>query len=364
MISTSSFVPVLLRQFGLAPLRRVFHRAADRLDWLDRIRKARQLRQMMRDALGYEPNLRRPRTFNERMARKILHDRNPLIPQTLDKIAVRDWVAGRIGTETLVPLLGVWDCAADIPWEALPARFVLKTNHGSGYNILVSDKAAACRSRVSRQLETWLAENYYDRTGEWGYRDIRPRILAEEFLAGADGGVPEDYKLYVFGGRPRLLEVHLGRFTGRRREFFYDPVTLRPIHVGRVNHADHPDYEGPPAEARALNDLAARLGAGFDAVRIDFYLIDGQPWFSEVTHYSGGCGVSLGSPEQDRIVGDMWAEGARSPAPAPCAERAVSNSCGRTGRSAPTLSPAAPDDRRCARNRCSDAIAGESHRHG
>lgn len=296
-------------------LRQAFHHAADHVAALDRIRRTRRLRRMMQDALGYTPDLRRPSTFNERMAWKILHDRNPMIPLTLDKLAVRDWVAERIGTETLVPLLGAWDRAAAIPWDALPDRFVLKTNHGSGYNILVPDKAAADRAAVLRQLDAWLAENYYDRTGEWGYRDIRPRILAEEFLRSADGGVPEDYKLYVFGGRPRLLQVHLGRFTGSRREFFYDPVTLRPIHLGRLRHADHPDYPGPPAEARLLHPLAASLGAGFDAVRIDFYLVDGQPRFSEVTHYSGGCGVPLGSPEQDRILGDMWAEGLRRPAP-------------------------------------------------
>ena len=308
MIPTTEFVSVWRRQ-PRNLLRWVFHRVADRFNLVDRIRKARHLRRMMRDALGYEPNLRRPRTFNERMAWKILHDRNPLISRTLDKVAVRDWVAERIGTETLVPLLGVWDRAADIPWDDLPARFVLKTNHGSGYNILVPDKAAVCRGSVARQLDAWLAENYYDRTGEWGYRNIRPRILAEKFLAGANGGVPEDYKLYVFDGRPRLLQVHLDRFTERQRDFFYDPLTLQPIDIGQFHHADHPDYAGPPAEALALNDLAASLGAGFDAVRIDFYLIEGQPQFGEVTHYSGGCGVPLGSPEQDRIIGDMWAEG-------------------------------------------------------
>jgi hypothetical protein len=308
MIPTIELVSVWRRPFGNL-LRWFFHRVADRFDWVDRIRKTRHLRRMMHDALSYEPNLRRPRTFNERMAWKILHDRNPLIPRTLDKVAVRDWVAERIGTETLVPLLGVWERAADIPWDDLPARFVLKTNHGSGYNILVPDKAAVCRGSVARQLDAWLVENYYDRTGEWGYRSIRPRILAEKFLAGANGGVPEDYKLYVFGGRPRLLQVHLDRFTERQRDFFYDPLTLQPIDIGRLHHADHPDYAGPPAEALALNDLAARLGAGFDAVRIDFYLIEGQPQFGEVTHYSGGCGVPLGSPEQDRIIGDMWAEG-------------------------------------------------------
>ena len=299
----------------LVPWRPILHRIADRIPWLDRIRTARRVRHKMREALGYEPDLRHPRTFNERIAWKILHDRNPLIPLTLDKVAVRGWVADRIGEQFLVPLLGIWNRAGDIPWADLPTRFVAKANHGSGYNILVSDKAMTCRAGVLRQLDQWLAENYYDATGEWGYRNIPRRILIEEFLEGSVERVPEDYKLYVFGGRPRLLEVHLGRFTHNRRQFFYDPQTLRPIDLGRLRHADHSDYAGPPPEARALHDLAAHLGAKFDAVRVDFYLINGQPKFGELTHYTGGGSVSFGSLEHDRIMGAMWDEALRRPHP-------------------------------------------------
>ncbi|SDB38174.1 ATP-grasp fold amidoligase family protein [Belnapia rosea] len=308
MTQTGSIVPGPLRHSGLTLLRQVFHHAADRLEWLDRLRASRRLRRMMREALGYDPDLRRPRSFNERIAWKILNDRNPLIPLTLDKVAVRPWAAERIGWRYITPLVGVWDSAAAIPWEALPQRFVLKANHGSGYNILVPDKVAACRSTIMAQAEAWLSENYGERTGEWGYRPIRPRLLVEEFLAGPAGGVPEDYKVYVFGGRPRLLQVHLGRFTERRRELFYDPVTLEPLAFGRHRHADCPDYPGPPPATAALNDLAARLGAGFDAVRVDLYLIEGKPRFGEMTHYSGGSAVPFGTPEEDRMMGELWAE--------------------------------------------------------
>jgi hypothetical protein len=48
---------------------------------------------------------------------------------------------------------------------------------------------------------------------------------------------------------------------------------------------------------------------------VDFYLIDGQPMFSELTHYTGGGSVSFGSREQDRIMGDMWDEALRCPHP-------------------------------------------------
>ncbi len=307
---------------GLALLRGAFHRAADRIDWLDRLRTGRHLRRMMRAAHGYEPDLRNPRSFNERIAWKILHDRNPLIPLTLDKVAVRPWVAERIGWRYLVPLFGLWDHPAEIRWEKLPRRFVLKANHGSGYNAFVTDRDTACRPPLLATAAAWLAENYGKRTGEWGYRPIRPRLLAEEYLPGSGpGGVPEDYKLYVFGGRPRLLQVHLGRYTDCRRELFYDPLTLAPLPFGRHRHADSPDYPGPPPETALLHDLAACLGAGFDAVRIDFYMIEGEPRFGEMTHYSGGAAVAFGSVEEDFALGAIWAESQpkRPATPAPAA---------------------------------------------
>lgn len=297
---------------GLALLRHVFHRAADHVEWLDRLRIVRRLRRMMRASLGYEPDLRNPRSFNERIAWKILHDRNPLIPLTLDKVAVRPWVAERIGWRYLVPVLGLWDYPDEIPWDELPRRFVLKANHGSGYNAFIADRDTACRPAILAMAASWLAENYGKRTGEWGYRSIRPRLLAEEYLPGTGpGGVPEDYKLYVFGGRPRLLQVHLGRFTDHRRELFYDPLTLAPIPLGPHRHADCPDYPGPPPEAVLLHDLAARLGADFDAVRVDFYLIGGEPRFGEITHYSGGGTVPFVSREEDFALGALWAEAQR-----------------------------------------------------
>ncbi len=292
-------------------LRPLLHAAADRLPWLDRIRNERRLRNTMRDALGYEPDLRHPKTFNERIARKILDDRNPLIPLTLDKVRVRDWVAERLGPDMLVPLLGVWGQARDIPWDDLPSRFVAKTNHGCAYNLLVTDKAKQDRAEAIRQLDAWMAENYYDQAREWGYRAIPRRILVEEFLRGPRGGVPVDYKLFVFGGRPRLLKVIHGRYTAGDQHFYYDPQTLEPLDIGMFRLADNPDVAAPPPEVRSLYDLAARLGAPFDAVRVDFYLVDGRPYFGELTHYTGAASLSLGSYEHDLKIGMMWEEGIR-----------------------------------------------------
>ena len=281
---------------------KLLRRAAAFVPVLERIRASRQLRHRMREALGYAPNLSHPRTYNERLGWRILHDRNPLFPRTIDKIAVRDYVAARAGGDILIPLIGVYDRAADIPWDMLPNRFALKANHGWNMNLLVHDKSALDREAAMRRADGWLRYSHYRETGEWGYRDIRPRLLVEELLLDDNGHVPEDIKFYVFGGRVRLLRIHVDRF-GAHGVNFYDPE-LRLLPFAQTLPTD-PDFT-PRPEMQALAATAERLGADFDYARIDLYLVRGETRFGEITHYDGSACIPFTPPEYDRILGDMW----------------------------------------------------------
>ena len=69
-----------------------------------------------------------------------LYDKDSRKPLLVDKYLVRDWVKERIGEKYLIPLLGVYDCFDDIDFEELPECFVLKYNHGKGFNLIVKDK--------------------------------------------------------------------------------------------------------------------------------------------------------------------------------------------------------------------------------
>jgi hypothetical protein len=163
------------------------------------------------------------------------------------------------------------------------------------------------RAAALRQADAWLRQSHYEQTGEWGYRNLRPRLLAEALLEGNHGRPPEDFKFYVFGGRPRLLEIHLGRGTADYGFLFFDPYDLRPLpEVGGTWRGAVP-YAPPPA-ARALAPLAARLGADFSFARVDLYLAGGRPWFGELTHYpASGC-IRVASLEQDLWLGKQWAD--------------------------------------------------------
>ena len=58
----------------------------------------------------------------------------------VDKYAVKQWVAKRIGKEHVVPCYGAWEKFDDIDFSKLPDQFVLKCNHDSGGFVICKDK--------------------------------------------------------------------------------------------------------------------------------------------------------------------------------------------------------------------------------
>ncbi|WP_084113064.1 ATP-grasp fold amidoligase family protein [Belnapia moabensis] len=283
-------------------LRDVVHYAAQYIPVLDEILRERHLRYRMRTALGYKPNLSQPKTFNEKLGWRILHDRNPLLALTTDKINVRRYVADRVGNDVLVPLLGIWSRAEEIEWDKLPNRFVLKGSHGWNMNLLVHDRTALDTCAAVSQANGWLRCNHYQTAGEWAYRDLVPRLLAEEMLLDADGGIPADLKFYVFHGRARLLRVHTGRHSDHRANSYDE--RLEPLSLRQSCKPD-PNYV-LPLEAHDALQLAERIGADFDFARVDLYCVGGQVRFGEITHYDGNACAPFWPASFDRVMGDYW----------------------------------------------------------
>jgi len=277
-------------------------RPVNRWPALARAHDALILRHRLRRALGYTPNLRNPRTYNEKLAWRMLHDRNPLLALTTDKLAVRDYVSAKLGADILVPVFGIYERAADIPWDDLPAQFVLKASHGCEMNIIVSDKDAEDRDKVLREADSWLTHSFYRTTREWGYRSIPRRLYIEELLIDEHGQLPYDFKFLVFRGRTAVVRVHINRF-GDHRVNFYDPE-LRLLPVRQVYATD--DSYQPPPEVASMAKVAERLAEDFDYARVDLYLVNGEVKFGEITHYDGNATQGFRPAEFDRHLGDLW----------------------------------------------------------
>jgi hypothetical protein len=264
----------------------------------DRLQQALRFRRWH----GRFPNLGNPKTFSEKVVWKKLYDRRPLLTVASDKHRVRDYVAERVGPHILTDLFYLTTDPATIPFDRLPERYVVKANHGSGWTRIVLNGKNVDRTMLVRECKGWLRRNLYNLDREWAYKDICPCILVEEFL-DAGGIAPIDFKFFVFGGKPLLIQVDIDRHFDHRRNL-YDP-NWRFLEVGYSYPHSQREIR-PPTQLDTMLQIAAALGSEFDFVRIDLYEVAGRVKFGEMTNYPEG-GMARFDPESfDTYLGNLW----------------------------------------------------------
>lgn len=253
-------------------------------------------------ALGYRLNLTNPRTFCEKLQWLKLYDREPLYPKLVDKYLVRDYVSAKIGDQYLNELHGVFENNDAIDWNSLPHQFVLKTTHGSGKNIICHDKSKLTPGEVKQKFNHWLGQNYYTRSREWMYKNIKPRIVWENYIPWDPMLGLLDYKVYCFNGEPRYIDVHYGRFTDHKSIFYDTNWIQQPF--GLIHKELELDFLKPRKLSEML-DISQKLSEGIPYCRIDLYYVDEKITFGEITFFPGGGNKDFWPMEYNYILGDM-----------------------------------------------------------
>ena len=252
------------------------------------------------DCTGQILNLENPETFNEKLQWMKLYDSTPLKTKLADKYLVREWVTEKIGGQYLIPLLGVWDRFEEIDFDKLPKRFVLKCNHGSGYNIIVRDKSRMDLKDMHRRVSLWMNENFAYRNGlELHYSDIEPKIIAEAFIEQKSDGDLYDYKFWCFEGKVKYIQFFCNRNTTGARTAFYDTDWVKQDFV--YGYPMDVTTRPRPDNLEDMITLAEKLAIGFSFVRVDFYRMDdGRLYFGEMTCTSFS-GVGKWIPEEANL---------------------------------------------------------------
>jgi len=252
-------------------------------------------------------DLKNPKTLDEKISwlKLYYYKNNELVSQCADKYAVRDYVRACGCGEILNDLYGVYEDVDDIPWDQLPDKFVLKWNMGCGHNIICSSKRDLDIQKSRSLLKKWGKSRYYLPDAELQYKHITPKIVCEKFLETAHGLLPEDYKVFCFNGEAKYVMICIGRETGHPKFYFFDRRwELTPLKE---------DTKQPPMDLcrRKPNGIdemfsyAEKLSKPFPFVRADFYLIEGQTIFGELTFTPVGGTDSRRLPETDLMLGEM-----------------------------------------------------------
>ena len=254
-------------------------------------------------AVGYKPNIDNPRSFNEKLQWLKLYNEDPLLTKCADKYLVREYVKEKIGEEYLIPLLGVWNSPDEIDFDKLPQQFVLKVNWGCGQNIIVKDKAKLNIEEAKAKLKEWLRpeSNHYYANFEWCYKNIQPKIIAEQFIQQLNNDL-YDYKFLSYNGKVKNLFVVSDRYNNKYVDFYDTDWNKLPFE--RVWH-NSPNGIIKPQNLQKLIGLTETLSKVFPFVRVDFYDLENKIYFGEMTFYPGN-GVGKFEPvEYDYKLGEM-----------------------------------------------------------
>ena len=248
---------------------------------------------------GYILNLKQPQTFNEKMNWCKLHDHNPLYTKLADKYEVKAHVAKLIGEQYVVPNYGVWNRFSDIEFDKLPNKFVIKTTHDSSGTFICKDKDKTDWEKAKRRFDALLKRNSYYNLLEWPYKNIHPRIIADEYLDDGSGHELTDYKFWCFNGEPKIMYItNKGNII---KENFYS-MDFQPLDINHGFERAQPEYE-KPKEFELMKELAAKLSEGIPFVRIDFFDINGNVYFGEYTFFDWGGMNIFSNQEWDKKLG-------------------------------------------------------------
>lgn len=270
-------------------------------------------RLFFRYEMGRFPNLDEPRTFNEKLSYIMLYElpHCELASAAADKYAFRPLVEALGFGEYLLPLLGVWDRAQDVDFDALPQSFIVKCNHGCDFNIPCFDKESFDVAAARKKLDTWMGIDWALLSAELHYSGIERKIIAEP-LVGAGDGPCCDYKFYCIGGEPVFFAVvkdgiKTSADARDKRISFYN-VDGSLAEFQRSDYQRIPEGEVPDAglAARLARASGAMAGAlPFEILRVDFLVHGDEAYLLELTLTPTAGRMPFEPEEWDRKLGDM-----------------------------------------------------------
>ncbi len=265
----------------------------------------RYIKRVYKKRFGVEPNLEQPQNFNEKNNWRKLHDRKPIYTSMVDKYLIKDIIKERVGEEKTFRILGVWDKPKDIDFDALPDKFVLKTNHAGGV-IVCRDKVAFDKKLAVKELKRILRINYYRASREWPYKNVKRKVIAEEYM----GEDLIDFKNYCFNGELKytLVWKNKSREDGRKPQAYFCGSYDRnwektDMEIGYPSLPD--EITEKPECYDELVSVCEKMSAGIPFVRVDCYIINGHVYVGEMTFFPWGGFMKFKDEKWNQYLGEL-----------------------------------------------------------
>ena len=250
-------------------------------------------------------DFKNPVTYNEKLQWLKVNYHNPDYIPLVDKYLVKDYIADKIGQEYIIPTIGVYQKPEDIDFDSLPDQFVLKCNHDSGSVVVCKDKGTFDRNNALAVLNKGLRRNGYWYGREWPYKNVKPLIIAEQYIEDNSQDDLVDYKFFCFDGYVDNVMVVVDRYTDHAR-YYHFSRDWRICHYNRIGRKLPDDFTIPkPQNMDKMFQIAEQLSKGFPEIRVDLYDVKGHIYFGELTFFNES-GLENGFDyKSDKHLGDL-----------------------------------------------------------
>lgn len=261
------------------------------------------LKKLFKYRMGRELDLDHPQALNDKLQWLKINDFKPIYTKFADKYAVREYIAQKVGEKYLVPLLGVWNEVDDIDFNSLPDQFVLKCTHDSGGVVICKDKSNFDKETAIKKLKHCYKRNYYLNTREPAYKDIEPRVIAEQFMVDETGWDLKDYKIFCFNGKPVYVEVDYNRSVKHMLNAYDLDWNFLEFCDSSPNNRDA-DIPKPQRLDEML-EIAKVLSKDMTFLRVDMYSIYDKIYCGELTLYPGSGFIQFNPMKTDYELGKL-----------------------------------------------------------
>lgn len=249
------------------------------------------VKRLYREYYGRRINLKSPKDIDEKVNYMKLYTDTSMWSILADKYEVREYVKRMGLSHTLNELYGVYDSPEEIDFNTLPNQFVIKTTNGGGGNsvLIVKDKNSIDTQQVIAKLKEWLMIPMAYKYAESHYGKIKPRLIIEKYLqCPEDATSLIDYKFNSFNGNVYTVFLCSDREFGKQVKYsVYDlewnlyPEKVKPEYATDTKYAK-------PSSLKKMIEYSSILSKGFPYVRIDWYEVEGEPIFGEMTFTPAG----------------------------------------------------------------------------
>jgi len=219
-------------------------------------------------------------TFNDKINWLLVHDTNKLKGRCADKILLHEYSKKKLGKDICNKIIKVYDNFDQINFTELPNQFVLKTNHGSGFNIIVKNKTELNESDIEhykKKINGWLEIDYGKMQAEFHYSFIKRKIFVEEYI----GTKLKNYKFLCYDGKPKYVYVSINDEGHKYRNFYDMNWTLLPFVCLTRPHPTY-NYEKPKLFEQ-MKEISKKLSYDFKFVRVDLYDVNNEIRLGELT---------------------------------------------------------------------------------